>query len=178
MTASSDRFAYSFRLGYFIHLLCDGMWARKVWARTEKDCEGEIRADQQKAFGNIKFDWYGLDQVYVKSHPGCIFWRLIASTANPPSCLPFIPDAAFHHQMDYIRGFYSDPEELWFEPRKYPYLNEQNMARIVQDAVELVKAILEKRPDLDEPAAASQESALFLLPAERLLPYDGPLGDP
>ncbi len=175
--SSAGECGYSFRLGYFVHLLCDSLWAKKVWARTEQDCDGEIRADPQKAFGNVKFDWYGLDQVYVKSHPGCIFWRAIAATANPPSGLPFIPDTAFHHQMDYIRGFYSRPEELWFAPRKYPYLNEQSMARFVQDAVEFVKTILDKRSLLDEAAAALQESALFLLPAGRLLPYEGPLGD-
>ncbi len=176
MRRAPDGFVYSFRLGYFIHLLCDNLWAKKVWVPTEKACQNEIRADQAKAFGNIKFDWYGLDQVYVKHHPECAFWRVLAVQPNPDSCLPFIPNAAFHHQMDYIRGFYSHPDDEWFAPRKYPYLNETTMSRFVEDGVGIMQAVLERLPAL-EAADGAVESALCLVPDEHLLPYEAPLGD-
>ncbi len=173
---TSDRCLYSFVLGYFIHLMCDNLWAKKIWVTTEKACADEISADQARAFGNIKFDWYGLDQVYVKNHPECAFWRVFAVNPNPASCLPFIPNLPFHHQMDYIRDFYSHPEDIWFPPRKYPYLNELTMSRFVQDSARIVQAVLEALPVLqamEVPAA----SALCLVPEEYLLPYEAPLGD-
>lgn len=177
MSPSADRFEYSFRLGYFVHLLCDNLWARMIWLPTETAFEREIRADQAKAFANIKFDWYGLDQIYVKNHPDCLFWRILAVTTNPTSPLPFIPDAAFHHQMDYIRDFYSHPEDVWFPVRAYPYLNERTMARFVQDGVEIAAAVIEGLPLLDARDALGSETALCLVPDNRLAPYDPPLGD-
>ncbi len=169
----SDVFRYGFCLGYFIHLLCDNLWAQKVWATSEKLFADEIRQDQSRAFDRIKLDWYGLDQLYVKAHPDCAFWRIFAATPNPRSPLPFIPDAAFHHQMDYIRGFYSHPKDAWFTPRKYPYLNERTMTRFVDDSVEIMRALLPLLPTLDDAA----ESALALVPAAALRPYEPPIGD-
>ncbi len=177
ITPSADNARYSFRLGYFVHLLCDNVWAQKVWRPTEKACARELQADAAKAVGNIKFDWYGLDQVYVRDHRESVFWRVIAATPNPASDLPFIPDAAFHHQVDYIRGFYSRPEDVWFAPRKYPYLNEQTMQRFVDDAVEIMRTVLDKLPALAALAAPAPETALCLVPDDRLLPYETPLGD-
>ncbi len=173
--AAADRVLYSFRLGYWVHLLCDSLWSKKIVATTAQAFAGEIQADPKKAFGRIKYDWYSLDQVYVHGHRAGLFWRVLVETPNPRSELPFISEAAFHHQLDYLRHFYSQPEAHWLTPRPYPYLNEATMTRWVDDSVALVLEVLAARPRVS--ALPTGDTALALLPAGCLQPYPAPLGD-
>lgn len=176
LNAEAEPTVYGFRLGYFFHLLCDSLWSRKLVATTNQAFAQEIQQDKGQAWNNIKRDWYGLDQVYVQAHPACLFWRVIAATPNFPSQLPFISNVALHQQYDYIRNFYSHPEPAWLAPRRYPYLNEATMARMVADSTALLQQIWDQRQRFDEVAAVTG-TTLALVPAEQLRPYSMPLGD-
>ena len=166
---------YSFRLGYFFHLICDIMWAKRIWDASKIIYEHELEADRSKAIENIKTDWYGLDQLYVRENTDALFWRVLVPSQNPPSYLPFIKNEALHQQYDYIRKFYSQPEKDWFSSRPYLYLNEATMNRIVDEstqAVLLVHKKLQGRKDLD-----GMKSSVSLLPETRTMPYESPLGN-
>ena len=63
---------YSFRLGYFFHLICDIMWARRIATTTKLEFKHLFDEDLGKAVGIVKDDWYGLDQLYVRDHPEAI----------------------------------------------------------------------------------------------------------
>lgn len=167
--------AYSFRLGYFFHLICDSIWAKKIGIPTVQAYEHEIQMDSGKAWDDIKADWYDLDQVFVHTHPECLFWRVLAVTANPPSQLPYISDNAFHQQMDHIRKFYRFPEPEWLVPRTYPYLNENKMNQIVADSTEIILHIWDKIGAVID--MGTMETTLSLVPEDFLLPYEIPLGD-
>ena len=117
---------YSFRLGYFFHLICDMLWAKRIWDASKIIYKHELEADRNKAIENIKTDWYGLDQLYVRENSDSLFWRVIVPSQNPPSYLSYIKNEALHQQYDYIRKFYSEPEKDWFSSRPYHYLNENN----------------------------------------------------
>ena len=129
---------YSFRFGYFCHLLCDILWMKRIGATTKKEFKREFTEDEDAAIEMVKNDWYGLDQLYVRDHPENIFWRVIHKTASPPSYLPFISEAALHQQFAYIRKFYGEPDPKWFVDRPYPYLNEHTMTRIIDDTVSAI----------------------------------------
>jgi len=166
---------YSFRLGYFFHLICDIMWAKRIWDASKIIYEHELEADRSKAIENIKTDWYGLDQLYVRENPDSLFWRVLVPSQNPPSYLHFIKNEALHQQYDYIRKFYSEPEKDWFSSRPYHYLNEATMNRIVDEstqAVLLVHKKLQGRKDLD-----GMKSSVSLLPETWTMPYESPLGN-
>ena len=173
--ASVDNLLYSFRLGYFFHLLSDSLWSRKIGTTTVKAYEKEISSDAGQAWDNIKADWYGLDHLYVQARRECLFWRVIATGDWPPSRLPYISDAAYHQQLDYIRKFYSQPEPEWLAPRRYPYLNGKTMERIIADSTNTLVQIWEQHPCFEE--LSISETALTLLPDEALQPYEMPLGD-
>ena len=166
---------YSFRLGYFFHLICDIMWAKRIGAATKQEFKELFDKDRKKAVSTVKDDWYGLDQLYVRDHPEHIFWRVIMTNPNPPSYLPFVQDKALHQQYDHIRKFYSEQEDKWFLSLPYQYLNEKTMSRIVDESVEAVLIVHDKLQDIKN--LDGLKSSVSLLPESFATPYEEPLGN-
>ena len=166
---------YSFRLGYFFHLICDILWARRIAAATKKQFKELFEINRREAVSLVKGDWYGLDQLYVRAHPEHIFWRVIMTNAFPPSYLPFVKDEALHHQYDYIRRFYSAPDDQWFLAIPYQYLNENTMTRIVNDSIEAVLIVYEKVRAMKN--FNGLQSSVDLLPEYLITAYEEPLGN-
>lgn len=163
---------FSFRFGYFTHLICDILWSKYILATTKELCQEMLEKDQSNAWNKIKDDWYGLDQLYNRAHPESLFWQVIHKTPSPPSYLPFINEKALHQQFNHIRKFYGEPDSEWFIERPYPYLNAGTMTRIVGDTVHATLMILDKIKYTD---IGRLESSFKLLPSELLLPYPMPL---
>lgn len=166
---------YSFRLGYFFHLICDIMWAKRIGAATKRDFKELFDKNPKEAVGIVKDDWYGLDQLYVRDHPESLFWRVIMSTPNPPSYLPFIKNEALHHQYTHIRKYYSQQEDQWFLSLPYHYLNEKTMSRIVDESVEAVLIVHEKLQSMKN--LDGLKSSVGLLPESLTTPYEERLGN-
>lgn len=169
-----DILKYSFRFGYFTHLVCDVLWIKYLGETTKAAFHEMIAEDNLKAWEKIKDDWYGLDQLYNRTHPGNLFWQVIHKTPNPPSYLPFIKEKALHQQYDHIRKFYGEPDPVFFIERKYPYLNEATMTRIVDDTTKAALFVIEKLKRID---SNHIQSSAEILPLEYMLPYPMPLGD-
>jgi hypothetical protein len=166
---------YSFRLGYFFHLICDIMWAQRIGAATKQQFGDLFEKDKGKAVSLVKDDWYGLDQLYVHDHPEHIFWRVIMTNPYPSSYLPFVNEKALHHQYDHIRKYYSEQEDKWYLSIPYHYLNENTMTRMVNDSIEAILIVHEKvrnRKELD-----GLESSVSLLPDHLTSAYEEPLGN-
>ena len=170
-----DPILYSFRLGYFFHLICDILWAKRIWDASKIIYKDELEADRSEAIENIKTDWYGLDQLYVRENPDSLFWRVIVPSQNPPSYLSFIKNEALHRQYDYIRTFYSQPEKDWFSSLPYRYLNESTVSRLVNESVEAVLLVHKKLQGLK--GLNGMKSSISLLPEAWTLPYESPLGN-
>ncbi len=165
---------YSFRFGYFTHLICDILWMKYLNSTTKKAFQKLFEEDHLKAVGMIKDDWYGLDQLYNRIHPGGLFWQVIHKTPYPPSYLPFIKEKALYQQYDHIRKFYGEPDPEFFIKRKYPYLNEATMSRIVGDTVTATLFIVEQLKQIE---FDHLQSTAEILPLELMRPYEMPLGD-
>src|SRR5215208_8455077 len=166
---------YSFRLGYFFHLICDIMWAKRIGGATKRQFKDLFEKDKRKAVSLVKDDWYGLDQLYVRDHPEHIFWRVIMTNPFPPSYLPFVKDQALHHQYDHIRKFYSEQEDKWFLSIPYQYLKETTMTRAVNDSIEAVLTVNEKVRDMK--SFDGLLSSASLLPEHLTTPYEERLGN-
>ena len=171
----SDIKLYSFRLGYFFHLICDIIWAKRIWSVTQVLYQNELERNKSEAVENIKRDWYGLDQLHVREHRDSLFWRVIVPSQNPPSYLPFIQNSALHHQYDYIRRYYSQPESDWFSSLPFRYLNEKTMSRVIDDSVEAILLVHETLQNLK--SQDGLKSSVSLLPDSLLTPYERPLGN-
>jgi hypothetical protein len=113
---------YSFRFGYFTHLVCDILWMKYLGPTTKTAFHEMIAEDKLKAWDKIKDDWYGLDQLYNRAHPENLFWQVFHKTPNPPSYLPFVNEKALHTQYNHIRKFYGEPDPEFFIERNHdPY---------------------------------------------------------
>ena len=166
---------YSFRLGYFFHLICDIMWARRIVVATQQQFKELFEKDRKQAVSLVKDDWYGLDQLYVRDHLEHIFWRVIMTNPFPPSYLPFVKNEALHHQYEHIRKFYSEQKDQWFLSIPYCYLNEKTMTRIVNDSVEAILIVHEKVKNMKK--FDGLVSSVNLLPEYLTTPYEEPLGN-
>jgi hypothetical protein len=166
---------YSFRLGYFFHLICDIVWAKRVVAATKQQFSDLLAKDRKQAVSLIKDDWYGLDQLYVLDHPRHIFWRVIMNNPFPPSYLPFVKNEALHHQYDHIRKFYSEQDDRWYLNIPYHYLNEVTMNHFVDECIEGTLIVHDQVQDMKNFDGLA--SSASLLPEEMTQPYAMPLGN-
>ena len=66
-----DTQRFSFRLGYFFHLITDNLWTIEVGRPTSEHWADEFAADK-KFIWEVKEDWYGLDHIYVREYPDCL----------------------------------------------------------------------------------------------------------
>ena len=171
----TDNKLYSFRLGYFFHLICDIMWVKRIWDATQVLYKDDLEQNRAKAIENFKRDWYGLDQLHVREYRNSLFWRVVVANQNPPSYLPFIRNEALHHQYDYIRRYYSQPESDWFSSLPFRYLNEKTMSRVIDDNVEAILLVHEKLQNLKN--LDGLKSSVSLLPESLMTPYKGSMGN-
>lgn len=51
---ADDLEVYSFRMGYFFHLIADALWAKKIVKTTRNAFGSEIQADRAQAWERIK----------------------------------------------------------------------------------------------------------------------------
>jgi hypothetical protein len=163
-----DTARFSFRLGYFFHLITDNLWTIEVGKPTQ-ECFAEQFAADNKFIWEVKEDWYGLDQIYVREHPNCLFWRVFLEAqpfdSAPPdgdkqdkpgsADLDFLPSTALPRQLNIIKSFYQrdDDEIKAMMARPMIYLSKSEMDRFVVDTTERIHAIYEilwpSPPDLD-----------------------------
>ncbi|HEY2979966.1 MAG TPA: hypothetical protein VGJ22_02190 [Anaerolineales bacterium] len=131
-----DNSRFSFRLGFFFHLLVDILWAQRVWRPTRDRFREEIDKEKERMAGEIKGDWYGLDFLYVRSHPSSLFWRVFLDAKPLAADLDFLPVEALNQQLAYIKDYYQrrDEEIETMINVPYIYLSEAGMDRFVEEA--------------------------------------------
>lgn len=112
---------YSFRLGYFFHLVTDNYWWKRIGQPIRKRFKAEFEADDQFIW-EVKKDWYGLDFIYVRDHPDSIFWHSFLQSEIQESYLEFLPIEALHHRMAYIKEYYQRQDDQVQEMYKRPYI--------------------------------------------------------
>jgi len=101
---------FSFRLGYFFHLVADNLWAHQIAGPTRARFAAEFDADPD--FGwEVKRDWYGIDLHYVRTHPESIFWRVFLGCEYTESHLDFMPVEAIKQRLEYIKTLYQRTDE-------------------------------------------------------------------
>jgi hypothetical protein len=137
-----DTARFSFRLGYFFHLITDNLWTVKVGKPTQTQYPDQFAADNDFIW-EVKQDWYGLDHRYVRAHPDCLFWRVFLD-AKPDSVeLDFLPPQALLRQMEYIKSYYQRRDEKIDEMcvRPFIYLSEDRMDLFVIEATTRLQKI-------------------------------------
>jgi len=144
---------FSFRLGYFFHLVTDNLWSREIGRPTHQRFADQFKSDPG-FIQEVKGDWYGLDFVYLREHPECIFWKTFLSARIDRTGLDFLPIEALQARIAYIRNYYQrqDDEVQALMQRPFIYLSRDEMNRFVRTAsnylVKIYRQIWEDSVDL------------------------------
>ena len=133
---------FSFRLGYFFHLITDNLWTIQVGKPTQERFPEKFAADD-KFIWEVKKDWYGLDHIYVREHPDCLYW-LVFLDAEPASAdLAFLPSKAVTRHLGFVKKYYQleDDEIKAMMARPMIYLPKSEMDRFITNAAKRIYAI-------------------------------------
>jgi len=145
---------FSFRLGYFFHLVTDNLWTLQVGKPTSERFAEQFAADE-KFIWEVKKDWYGLDHIYVREHPGSLYWRIFLNAKPAPVYLDFLPPEAISRHTGFVKKYYQmDNEEIQeMITRPKVYLSKEEMDGFIEDASDQLYAIYRilwpKPPALD-----------------------------
>jgi hypothetical protein len=132
----------SFRMGYFFHLIADNLWSEKIGVPTSQRFPAEFAADKEFIW-EVKKDWYGLDFIYVRDHPECLFWRVFLTTRADTGGLEFLPFEAVRQRVEYIQKYYQHTDEDIKKTyiRPYVYLSGPEMDRFVDESTRQISRI-------------------------------------
>jgi len=168
---------YSFRLGYFAHLLTDQLWWSKIGITMESINQDLFSTHSRgDAIGLLKTDWYDLDHKYLRDHDGYVTWQKFFDSAIPQIPLPFMPQNAFEVQMKYIKEYYTTPDPERLLDRAYPYLNDKILDLFINESSKVIVRLM-KILEGNRMIHSSHSSLSLLSPAESAAYYP-PLGDP
>ena len=167
---------FSFLLGYFFHLVMDGLWGAWIGQAAKRDRAKMIEEMGEKAWWEMKDDWYGLDVQYAQHNRSSIFWTLIMPLEDLPLYLDFQDSDAVQDQMERIRDLNSDPPPELSGRRVFFYLSKSTMDKYVEDAAQFILEYYQWIIEKGIPEGANTYRDLF--PLERFTPYPVPLGDP
>jgi len=135
----------SFRLGYFCHLLIDNLWGREIGGPAQERWVVQF-ASEREFIEAVKKDWYGLDYIYVRDHPRCLFWRVFQTVEAETGGLDFLPAEAVRQRVAYIQEYYratgASVQELYARP--FIYLSRARGDRFVRDAARRIYRIYQK----------------------------------
>ena len=154
---------FSFRLGYFFHLITDNLWTIAVGKPTEERFSREFAADKNFIW-EVKKDWYGLDHIYVRAHPDCLFWRVFLDAIPDSADLDFLPPQALARQLDFVKAYYQRRDEETDEmcARPFIYMSASTMDSFIEDTTARLRDIY-RLLWLDPSALAGLHSALEMI---------------
>jgi len=124
---------FSFYLGYYVHLVTDVLWYKRIYQMTKEKFWEQFEKDKEFIW-EVKKDWYDLDFRFLRSNPE--FWpfdELKKANEFKNSYMKEFDESAFADRIKYIVEFYeSSVRDL---DREYPYLNEKEADKFVEETV-------------------------------------------
>ena len=136
---------FSFRLGYFFHLVTDNLWSIKIGRPTQEEFKQQFAADKNFIW-EVKKDWYGLDFIYVRDHPDCLFWRVFLNCQADTCGLDFLLPEGLNWVVAHIQQYYrrTDKKIQTLYNRPYIYLSQAEMDRFVIETTQHLARIYKR----------------------------------
>jgi len=127
-----------FYIGYYCHLITDIEWGKLFRRKKQEPLHAEGFAQDKDFIWTIKKDWYGLDQLYVQSHPQSVFHTRFAHIKTfENTYFDYYAPHAFTRQIQHITNFYQsatvDTNYV------YRYLSQDEMDTFVIETAALLK---------------------------------------
>jgi hypothetical protein len=133
---------FSFRLGYFLHLVTDNLWSEQIGRPTRARWSAGFEADPDFVW-EVKKDWYGLDKLYVRDHPDCLFWTVFVQARPFDGGLDFLVPESLAWSVAHIQEYYQEqgPEEEALFARPFIYLSQAQMDGFIDEACQRLERI-------------------------------------
>ena len=130
----NDHLRFSFRLGYFFHLVTDNLWSLRVGRPTKQKFPEQFAADSDFIW-TVKDNWYGLDFLHLRANPASIFWRIFLDAEPVAADLDFLPPQALSQQLAYIKEYYqrTDADIQTMIDAPYIYFTAEEMDRFIDE---------------------------------------------
>jgi hypothetical protein len=162
LRGTSDIGSVSFRIGYFFHLITDSLWSEKIAVPTTQRFSAEFAADKDFIW-EVKKDWYGLDFIYVRDHPDCLFWHVFLNAKPELGGLDFLLPEGVCRNVAHIQEYYqrTDAEIQALYNRPYIYLSGAKVDQFVDESTRQLSRIF-KRLWINGASADGASSALDL----------------
>lgn len=136
--------AYSFYLGYYVHLLTDIMWSKAIYHPTLQVYEKNY-ASCEEVDKLMREDWNDLDFKYMSEHPNFIPYKLLDKKTMVKDYLPYYEHNQLTVQSRYIVDFYKKNTYHHKRNKKYKYLTEAEVNNFIECAVELIEKDLRNK---------------------------------
>ncbi len=136
--------AFSFHLGYYVHLLTDVEWVNRIYWPVMQHYEDSPQEMKDAVRNAMRRDWIDNDYLFLETHPEPYTYRLYRSAAGfRNEYISFFEPDAFEVKQRLICSFYqSDHGPL---DRDYPYLTPAATDRFVDETSEtIVRTLTEK----------------------------------
>ncbi|MDD6484236.1 MAG: zinc dependent phospholipase C family protein [Clostridiales bacterium] len=140
----SDMKAYSFYLGYYIHLLTDVVWSSQIYLPTHIKFKAEYDKNPDFLL-TIKKDWNDLDFRYLTEHPNFKAFALLAAKDEVRRYLPYYEPDQLSVQCRYIVDFYRCGIKTAHPYRKYFYLTPEEQNSFISDVTGVIEMDLIKK---------------------------------
>jgi len=141
--ATCDSPQHAFLLGYWMHLITDNLWRQVIW-RPARDRYAHTFPTLHGLIVALKKDWYGLDRLYVETHPESLFWRVFLDAQYTESFIASIPAEAIQVGLQNKKAYYLDQEALRAaHEHEYTYLVATDIDAFCQLAIERIASIIE-----------------------------------
>ena len=102
-----DRRAYSFFLGYHVHLLTDAEWVNEIYAPLVSAHADLSPEEKNRLIRAAKEDWYDLDFLYLEQHPGFRAFSIYENAGDLDNVfMDIFSRDAFADRRRYICDFY------------------------------------------------------------------------
>jgi hypothetical protein len=123
--------AHAFHVGYYLHLLADAVWTKTVWRpKKQTPLYQKALAEANIYMHEIKRDWYGLDFLYLQSHPDCLYYKRFRYIDIVPDYLDYLAPGLLTGTVKKIQAYYRLPQ---FDlQRPYVYLSQAEIDAYVE----------------------------------------------
>lgn len=134
----NDNKAYSFYLGYYIHLLTDMMWSATVYMPTRSKY-AEQYAQNPEFLKIIKLDWADQDFKFLHDHGDFKAFKLLKQKHTTNDYLPYYEPSQLTNQIRYIANYYDNTPIERDLDRNYTYLTENDVNNFLDCAVSITE---------------------------------------
>ncbi len=137
--------AYSFYLGYYVHLLTDIIWSGMVYMPTHKKYAKQYR-ENPEFLRVIKHDWNDLDYKYLSENPNLKPYRLVEEHKGEVNdYLPYYEHNQLTNQIRYNADYYKNEIPCRDINREYKYMTEKELSETIWLISEIINSDLIKK---------------------------------